>query len=195
MAYELGYRAQSTPSLSTSVSAFYNVYKDVRSTSITPDTILPFVFANNLAGHTWGLEFTGNLQLADNWSLHAGYNYLQERLHVKAGATDLSNARNETADPKHQVSLRSSINLSERVEFDAGLRWVDELQNNNGPDPGSVPAYVDLNMRIAWHLGNQLELSIAGQNLLQKQHPEYGFPAPDRAEVERSIHGKLVWRR
>ncbi len=54
IAYELGYRAQSTASLSTSVSAFYNVYKDVRSTSITPDTILPFVFANNLAGHTWG---------------------------------------------------------------------------------------------------------------------------------------------
>ena len=51
--------------------------RDVRSTSITPVTVLPFYFANNLAGHTYGFEFSGNLQVTDNWTLHAAYNLLK----------------------------------------------------------------------------------------------------------------------
>ncbi len=194
IAYELGYRAQNTPVLSTSLSTFYNVYSDVRSTSITPVTILPFYFSNNLAGHSYGFEFAGNLQLTDRWSVHAAYNLLQTRLHVKAGELDLSNARNETADPDHQVSLRSSVNLPGRFELDAALRWVDTLRNSNGPTPGMVPSYIDLSVRLAWHVTDLLEVSVAGQNLLDNQHPEYGFPDPARREIERSIHGKLTWR-
>jgi hypothetical protein len=48
---------------------------------------------------------------------------------------------------------------------------------------------------VAWHIGDEVELSIAGKNLLHKHHPEYGFPAPGRTEAERSVFGKLVWRR
>jgi iron complex outermembrane receptor protein len=195
VAYELGYRAQETGSLSTSLSAFYNVYSDVRSTSITPVTILPFYFSNNLEGHTYGFEFMADLQVTANWSLHATYNYLEERLRVKPGEFDLSNARNETSDPQYQASLRSSLNLPGGFELDAALRWVDTLQNNDGLTPGTVSAYMDLNLRIAWNLGDEVELSIAGQNLLHKQHPEYGFAGPGRREAERSVFGKLVWRR
>ncbi|MEO8315029.1 MAG: TonB-dependent receptor [Pseudomonadota bacterium] len=194
IAYELGYRAQNTASLGTSLSAFYNVYDDVRSTSITPATILPFFLANNLAGHSYGFEFAANLQLTDNWTLHATYNLLEERMHVKAGEFDLSNGRNETVDPEQQASLRSSINLPRGIELTAALRWVDTLHNNNGPNPGTVSAYLDLDTRLAWHLGEELELSLTGQNLLHKQHPEYGFPGPARPEAQRSVFGKLAWR-
>ncbi len=195
IAYEIGYRAQNTPAVSTSLSTFYNVYSDVRSTSITPVTILPFYFSNNLAGHSYGFEFAGNLQLTDRWAVHAAYNLLQTRLHVKAGELDLSNARNETADPDHQVSLRSSLSLPGGIELDAALRWIDTLRNSRGQEPGIVPSYLDLNLRLAWQINARLEVSVAGQNLLDDQHPEYGFPDPDRREIERSVYGKLTWRR
>jgi iron complex outermembrane receptor protein len=194
-AYELGYRAQPGPGFGLSLSAFYNVYSDVRSTTITLPTLLPFYFVNDLAGDTWGLEFSSTFQVTDRWSLRAGYNLLQEDLHVKSGRIDISNGRNETADPQHQVALRSSLDLPHGLELDAGLRWVDTLRNNNGPTPGSVPAYFELDARLAWHVTDALELSIAGRNLLHDRHPEYGFPAPGRTEVERSVYGKLTWRR
>jgi iron complex outermembrane receptor protein len=194
LAWELGHRAQYGARLSTSLSAFYNEYDDVRSTTITPVTFLPFYFANDLAGHTWGTELTASLQLTENWALHAGYNWLEERLHVREGRIDITNGRNETSDPQHQVSLRSAIDLPQGVELDVGLRWIDTLHNSQGPEAGTVPDYLELDLRLAWHITNQLELSVAGRNLLHDQHPEYGFPSPARAEVERSIFGRLAWR-
>jgi len=194
IAYELGYRAQLSSTFTTSVSAFYNQYNDVRSTSITPGTLLPFYFANNLEGDTYGLEFSGNYQVAEAWSLHAGYTLLRENLRVKPGQFDLSNGINETADPKHQLSLRSSLNLPGRVELDAGLRWVDSLLTNNGPTPGTVPSYFELDTRLAWHAGEHTELSLTGQNLLHSHHPEYGFPDPTRVEIQRSVYAKVAWR-
>jgi iron complex outermembrane receptor protein len=194
LAWELGHRGQFGTRISTSLSAFYNEYDDVRSTTITPVTFLPFYFANDLEGHTWGAEFTAGVQITSGWSLQAGYNWLEERLRVREGSIDISNGRNETADPEHQVSLRSALDLPGRMEFDAGLRWVGTLQNSQGPVAGTVPDYLDLDLRLAWHITNQLELSVAGRNLLHDQHPEYGFPSPTRPEVERNIYGKIAWR-
>jgi iron complex outermembrane receptor protein len=194
VAFEIGHRATFGQRFSTSIATFFNDYDDLRSTGITPDTLLPFVFNNDLVGKTWGLEFSGNLQVTDMWSLRAGYNLLEEDLRVRSGRVDISNARNETADPEQQVTLRSSLRLPGRIELDAALRWVDILQNNNGPDPGTVPHYLELDARLGWQATRNLEFSLVGRNLLDDRHPEYGFPSPARTEAERSIHGKLAWR-
>jgi iron complex outermembrane recepter protein len=194
VAYELGYRAQLSSTVSTQVSAFLNQYKDVRSTSFTPVTLLPFFFANNLEGSTDGVEFSSTYQVSDPWSLHLGYTLLKEHLHVKPGAFDLNQGLNETADPQHQVSLRSSLNLPYRLEMDAGLRWVDTLHTSDGATPGTVPSYFELNAHLAWHANDRLEFSLTGANLLHNRHPEFGFPDPSRVEIERSAYGKVAWR-
>jgi iron complex outermembrane receptor protein len=194
-AYELGYRGQIGPRFSSSVSTFYNVYSDLRSTSYTPLTVLPFFFANNLEGHTYGLEFSGDYRAMPGWSLHAGYTLLREHLLVKPGQVDINDALNETADPKHQFSVRSSMDLPWQTQFDAQLRWVDTLRTNNGPVPGTVPAYFELNSRLAWQMSPRWQLSINGQNLLHSHHPEYGSPNSTRIEIDRSFYLKLAWSR
>jgi iron complex outermembrane recepter protein len=191
--YELGYRGEISSRMSTSLSTFYNEYRDVRSMSITPGTIIPLFFANNLAGHTDGLELTARYQLAEFWSLQVGYDFLQESLHVRPGQFDLGNARNETADPRHQVAVRSAMNPAAHLQLDASLRWVDALRFPSGPLTGEVPSYFELDTRIAWVLNN-LELALVGQNLLHGHHPEYGFPDPAREEIQRSVYGKISWR-
>jgi iron complex outermembrane receptor protein len=193
VAYELGYRVQLDRQLSASVSSFFNHYDDIRSTTITPTTLLPFFFANGLEGDTYGLEFTSNYQVTDTWSLHAGYTLLKEHLHVKPGQVDINDALNETADPQHQFSLRSSLNLPRHMEFDTALRWVDTLHNNNGAVVGTVPSYFEMDSHLAWHASDRLEFALVGQNLLHNRHPEYGFPSPARPEIERTAYGKFTW--
>lgn len=194
LAWELGYRAQAGSRFATSLATFYNEYDDIRSTTTTPDVVFPLYFENGVEGHTWGAEWTGTLQVTDNWSLHAGYVLLKEELRVKPGHFDLSNARNETADPEQHASLQSSLDLPGRIALDMNLRWVDTLRNSDGPEVGIVPAYLDLDARVAWQASAELELSLAGRNLLHRRHPEYGFPSPTRREIQRGVHAGITWR-
>jgi iron complex outermembrane receptor protein len=193
-AYELGYRGQIASGLSASLATFYNDYRDIRSVSITPGTLIPLFFDNNVAGHTYGLELSANWQITDVCSLHAGYDLLRESLHVRPGQFDLNNGSNETADPKHQATLRPSLNLPMNLQMDASLRWVDTLAINSGPVLGEVPSYFELDSRIGWQATQALELAVVGRNLLHRRHPEYGFPDPTRVEIERSVYGKIAWR-
>ena len=193
-AYEIGYRGGLGSRVTGSISTFYNVYSDVRSTSFTPATVVPLYFQNNLEGHTWGVELSGNYQVLENWSLHAGYDLLEENIGVKPGQFDLSKGLNETADPKNQFSIRSALNLPWRVNLDAALRWVDALRINSGSTAGTVPSYFEADTRLAWQATRGLELSVAGQNLLHAHHLEYGFPSPTTVQIQRSVYGKIAWR-
>ena len=193
-AYELGHRAQLGPKVATSLSAFYNDYTDVRSTVFNPKTTFPLFFQNNLEGETYGFEFSADWQALAGWRLHAGYNLLKEHLRIKPGQSDINNALNETSDPEQHFSLRSSLDLPRDMELDAGLRWVDTRPVHQGSTPGTLPSYFELDVRLGWHPVKNLELALVGQNLLHDHHPEYGFPSPTRAEIQRSVYGKVTWR-
>ncbi|HJS90058.1 MAG TPA: TonB-dependent receptor [Steroidobacteraceae bacterium] len=195
IAYEIGYRGQIGARFGSSLSTFYNVYQDLRSTSFTPGPIIPFYFANNLEGDTYGLEFSGDYQVRPGDSLHLGYDLLKEHLRIAPGQVDINQGLNETADPQHQFFLRSSMDLPRHVQFDAALRWIDTLHNNNGPTVGTVPAYFELDSRLAWQVSPQIELSVDGRNLLHAEHVEYGFPGPTRMQIGRSVYAKITWRR
>src|SRR3984893_6826686 len=202
LAHEVGYRAQLGPKLSTSVSAFYNDFPPLRSTPATPTTAVyvfpfPIFFQNNLEGETHGLELSASYQMLEWWRLHAGYDLLQEHIHVRPGGVDATGATNETADPQQQVALRTSMDLSRELTLDAAVRWVDSLHINNGPTSGpvvgTVPSYFELDSGIAWHATRSLEVSLMGRNLLHAHHTEYGFPAPMREQIGRSVFGRITW--
>ncbi|MGR9087347.1 MAG: TonB-dependent receptor plug domain-containing protein, partial [Gammaproteobacteria bacterium] len=69
IAYELGYRMQPHSKSAFSISAFYNVYDDLRS--LEPSG-RGFVVGNQMEGDTYGVEFWGSYSLTDWWQLKAG---------------------------------------------------------------------------------------------------------------------------
>ena len=193
IAYEVGYRAELTSSLTGAISTFYNYYTHVRSTSVTPVTFLPLYFQNNVEGHTYGLELSANYQVLSWWRLHAGYDPIKEDLHVKPGQFDFNAALNEIADPHQRFLLLSSMDLPNSVELDGTLRWIDKRDINTGSKIGTVPSYTELDLRVGWHATEKLELSLVGQNLLQNRHAEYGYPGPTQVQIERTVFGKIAW--
>lgn len=197
IAYEIGYRAQVTSKVSVSVSTFYNDYDHIRSTSTSPPPAffgLPLFYANNLEGDNYGFELSANYHVFDWWRLHGGFDLLREDIHVKPGRSDFNNGFNETADPKHQFSLRSSMDLPRNIEFDAALRWVDSFEYNNSGAPATVPSYVELQVRLGWRPMKNLEVSIVGQNLVHDHHLEYVISNPNpREEIVRAVCGKVAW--
>jgi iron complex outermembrane recepter protein len=115
-----------------------------------------------------------------------GYTELRIHIRPKPGSTDTTRGSNESHDPKHQFSLRSSLDLPGQFEFDAMFRYVTHIANQ------SVPTYEELDVRLAWRPTPNLEFSLVGQNLLHQRHVEFGAPAT-RQEIERGMYGKVVW--
>lgn len=191
---EVGYRGQMSSQLSASVSLYFSEYDHLRGITTTPVTLFPLLTTNSLEATTYGAEFALDYSVFTWWTLHAGYTWLHEDVRVKPGLTDFQNALAETEDPGNQISLRSSMDLPGNFEFNADLRWVDTLVTNDNTTVGTVPAYMELNLRAAWHPTQSLELSVTGQNLLHAQHPEYGYPYSSREELQRGVYAKASWR-
>ena len=194
IAYELGYRFDVSSRFNASISAFYNDYDHLRSLSFTPETVIPFFFANDLQGETHGIELSATYQATSWWRIRAGMDVLKERLHVRPGKADINHALNETADPEQQLSIHSSFDLPHRVEIDVGPRWVGKIYNNNGGVLGTVPSYTDMDLRLGWSPVPRVGLSVVGQNVLHDHHPEFGVPDSTREDIRRAVYGKVTWR-
>jgi len=187
IAYELGYRVQPTSRLSLAIATFYNDYDDLRSVEqVAPPAPIPVIIGNGLVGRSYGAELTADYHVTDDWRLQAGYTRLIVHLHAKPGSTDPGTGLSEANDANNQFFLRTSHNLPWNLELDVGLRHVGEIGRQD------VPAYEQLDVRLAWRPNKHWEISIVGQNLLDPQHPEFGTAA-SRHEIERSVYGKVTW--
>jgi iron complex outermembrane receptor protein len=184
-AYEIGTRVQVSSQASFSISAYHDVYDNIRT--IDPGTTpsgIPLVFGNLMQGNVNGVEVWGDYQVTKWWRLSAGFDVLHENLQFMPGALSVVGLAFAADDPGHQASLHSSIDFSHGVTWDAYLRNVGSL-----PHPG-VPGYTELDMRIGWDITQALQLSLSGFNLLHPQHEEF-LEDGVTTEVPRSVYAQL----
>ncbi len=193
--YELGYRLQPHKNFSTDLALFYNDY-DRLSIPVpgmpTPGFpfVLPFGFDNELRGETYGAELEATWQAASWWRLKGSYTFLEAQLHRSAGLPPSSEDA-EGESPHHQFQFRSIFDLPKNFEFDASVRYVDELTSYN------QPGYLALDLRLGWHPQRNVELSFGVRNLLDNRHPEFSpdsFVPTQQTEVPRSFYGKMTIR-
>ena len=179
--FELGYRAQPTPRLSFSATVFHHDYDLLRTLTPAPGGA---AFVNDMEGRTAGFEAWGTWRAADWLRLQAGFTRQDQALRLRPGAVDLQPPSATGNDPDNWWKLRASLDLGSRTELDVMVRHYDPL-----PNP-AVPEYTAVDARLAWRATRTLELSLIGQNLTDKRHPEWGF-APGRPEFERAVFVKL----
>lgn len=198
IAYELGYRSEPNERFALDAATFYNIYHqlDVHSqgapffeTTPAPDHFsIPGYLRNSGTAHTWGFELAANAQLQAWWRLRAAYTYLTFVKQEVAADAIPWNPKGEA--PHHQVSLRSSLDITPDIELDLWLRYVDSLPNLE------VDSYLNLDARLAWKATHALELALVGQNLLHSQQLEFQQQILNTqpASVGRSIYGKVTWK-
>ena len=172
-AYEAGYRATPRADASFSISAFYNVYDDLRTVSLTPVTFLPLRLTNFGRGETWGVEAWGSYDVTPRWRLSLGVSTLNKDFDAVAPMDDISGLISTGDDPEYQVLLRSQADLSDDLALDVRLRAVDDLIATEG--------YVEADVRLGWRMTDRLELSLSGQNLIDDRHVETGDTIRQRA--------------
>ncbi len=187
VAFEAGYRGQPTQATSLSLSVFFNRYDDVRTTELSEAGGLPIRLRNGLQGHTYGIEAWGSAQVMPWWRLNLGLATLWKDFEVKAGRVDLAAGGSLGRDPEYQFLARSQMNLTDRLEINAGLRWIGSIDAT--PRIGS---YVEADARIAYRLGERLELFLAGRNLLHRRHAENNDPQRGQLPERSLVAGSRV---
>jgi iron complex outermembrane receptor protein len=177
LAYETGYRVNLGKSLSVDVASFYNKYTNLRSAEPTAPTlgptaetlyvVMPLVAANKMSGATYGAELFADWRPTPQISLRSGYTSLRMDIHRDADSLDVSSPDPAGASPRHQFSLRSSLDLPGQFQQDVTWRYVGRL---GGLD---VPSYHSLDANLMWVPTSSLSLSISGHNLTDNRHLEF----------------------
>jgi hypothetical protein len=115
-------------------------------------------------------------------------------MHVAGNSSSQDPAAGEIANesPKHQFQIRSFLNLTRTLDWETTILQVAGLKDGgDGPTPG----YTRVDARLGWRIGESLELSVVGQNLLSPAHAEYhdAFSIL-HSLVARKALAKVTWR-
>jgi iron complex outermembrane receptor protein len=188
VAYEVGYRWQIEPQLALSLATFINNYGDLRSLEpLNPPRAFPVEASSGLRGRSTGAELTAEWQATPRWRLRAGWTELRVHSEPQPNTADRGTRGSIARDPNHQIVLRSLLDLSDKWECDASLRYVARINTQ------SLPGYTEADLRLGWRPTPSCEVSLLGQNLLHSRHPEFNTPGA-RRELQRAIYGKVSWR-
>jgi iron complex outermembrane receptor protein len=197
--YEAGYRAQVSKRLSLDVVAFTSFYRQLKTSEphdsyfttdpAPPHLVFPSVADYNAHAHNSGAEIFANWNVTNRWRISPGYTLLHMAVVRDPSSKDAQIEQTPGDSPKRQYQIRSLLNLRRNLDWDCSLSYVGRLSN------GNIPGYTRLDTRLGWRLGESVELSVAGQNLLRPRHPEFHDALQvNRTQIERSVLGKITWR-
>ena len=195
LGYEAGYRKLVTSSFYVDVAAFHNKYNDLASygdISIStvsspppPYTLYSLRALNGVMGSSNGGEISPDWKATRWMDLRATYSYVSLNLTDKATNTKTPYVSSyEESSPHNEATAQAQFNLPKGFEFDPTYRYVGALPAL------SVKAYQTADARLGWHFARMFDLSVAGQNLFQPRHAEFGS-----ALIQRSAYVEMTWRR
>lgn len=169
LASELGYRQRIGEAWELDSTLFFHDY----STLITiPDSVVG-TFNNLGSGESWGGDLALTRAMSDGWRLTVSYSHLRVAIDGPVLATE------EDSVPENSAQLRSSWDVSGRLELHGALYYVDRV-------PVLADAYERLDLGLTWRPRPGVELAAWGQNLSESDHSE-----ASAVRIPRSVYGQL----
>lgn len=173
--------------VSADLALFYNEYSKLIGVGAVQRFVpgVPFgraemPFVNLEDGETYGGEISLTLSPVDRWRLTASYSRIV--VHLRGGPAPTVG---DASSPEHQAILQSSYDFNPRNSLEVQGRFVSEI-------PG-VAAYTAADFRLAYRWTEQIEISLVGRNLFDRQHPELALQQVTvTAEVPRAFYGKVT---
>lgn len=206
-ALEAGWRASLHKRLSVDVAAFRSRHNglpsyargqtELRVRAGVRHVFVPLLFDNDVWTDVSGVEVAASAVMPFRWRLNASYTDMWSvRGLMRPTATGNGSA---WRDPRRQWRLASRWDATRHLQLDVTTHWVDRLRERAQELPGTTLQAWDhlrLDARLGWRVGEGMEWSVVGQNLLEGRHTEYELSAgPALAYVRRAVYVRFGWRR
>jgi len=156
LAIETGWRTQFTDRLTLDLALFAHDYEHF----ITIPTGSVGQFTDEGSAEAFGAELSITWNAADNWRLIGSYGFSKTFIH---GPVETAS---ESDFPQQQCQLRSALDVTEAIELNTALYWVDEVPEYD------ADSYLRVDCGLVWRPRENVELGLWIQNLLDPQHPE-----------------------
>lgn len=192
MAYELGYRGRPSSRTSLDVVGFYNHYErliniDRTAPVVGPPFEKPLPWTNSRPGYVFGGEVTGRWIPTRTWTLSSAYAYYQEHLRTSD--------RFEASYPKHTGRLQSYWEMTPAWGVTNTALYYSAIDLNHADRKFRVDAYWRMDVALTWRPISRVEFLVAGRNLFDPRHPEYGTIIFDAAgQIPRSIYAQVTYK-
>jgi iron complex outermembrane receptor protein len=192
VSYEAGYKARIARCF-IDVAGFHSVYRDLATNETgtpfaeagtppePPRLVIPITIANGQVGSASGAEASATMAVRRGWRLQVAHSFLRVNQTPKPGSND-RNEGFEGNSPRHQFWAASYLTFAADYDVDFVLRRVGEIPGHE------VPAFTELDGRLAYRARPGLELALVGQNLLHRRHPEFG----GGFEIDRAIRARAT---
>jgi iron complex outermembrane receptor protein len=203
LAYEAGYRWQQSASLSFDFVTFYNDYAGIYTFTPRPSLQgVDMVFINNGGGEGYGLEAVADWKAGAWLRFFFSYSYLQSAFEWENPLVAQKELKSfvEQLSPRHQVGLRSAIDLAANWQINGWLRYIDAIEGRGSLDllkevGTTIDAYFLLDLNLVWKPSKDLEVMFVGQNLLNSSQPQYVAELHTPfTEIQRGYYVKMTWR-
>ena len=139
-----------------------------------------------------GVEFGATGRLTDEWSIVAGYAYLDSEVTESNTPSEVGNRLGNV--PVHSGSLWTTYELPFGLEIGGGLRFASSRYTNVS-NARKVEGYAVVDATMAYDLNEQLTLRLNGFNLFDKRYADqvgggHFVPGPGR-----SVLATMAFRR
>jgi iron complex outermembrane receptor protein len=121
--------------------------------------------------------------------LNGSYTLLRMDIDRDPDSLDVSTPDPAGVSPRHQYSVRSSLDITRTVQQDLIWRYVGGLHGL------AIPGYYSLDARLGWSPTTHLNLAVSGQNLTNNAHLEFrpDFIATTPTVVKRTLQVTAKW--
>jgi iron complex outermembrane receptor protein len=144
-----------------------------------------------MSGRTFGGELVGDWRPVPRLRLTLSYAHFQSRLRLDPKSADPWSLNDARSSPRHQASLRSSLDLSRRVSVDMLLYYTSAWRQN---EVDAIDAIGRVDARIGWNPTRRLELSATVQNAFNDRIYETRTDLISaRARIERNLYVKAAF--
>jgi iron complex outermembrane receptor protein len=188
-AYEIGYRTDAIKNIHIDVTAFYNVYDQLRRmANVNGHTIIA---DNQMNGETYGGEFMLNWHVLMNtryihkWTLTNSWSFIRLNMHQLDNKPSDSEIFIEGNYPRNMVSCHSMMDILDNLQFDMAIKYVEALSAFENP------TYIKTDCRLNYQLTDNVQCQLIGQNIQDPGHPELS-PENSSFELKRLLFVKVV---
>jgi len=201
LSYEAGQRIQVSRAISLDLSGFYTVYQKLIGQENPPayfvppsgvdlaHVVIPLLQTNIRYGASEGYELSATWSVNSRWRLTGGSDWLRIHTHAYPGVVTSDTVTDGGTSPHTQYVVRSSLDLTKRLEFDSSFFYTAALPEIN------VQSHYRLDARLGWRISDRLALSIGVQDALNPHDAELSSQRLTGLEsVQRNFYGKATWR-